>query len=99
MSWSITIRDVKKSEASAAIDEAQVERYGGPDNQPMDDQVRAAKQAAKALLDIVPGPMVLISINGHANGVGWHKSPQYANDCVGISVTQITEQDRPRQPS
>lgn len=92
MSWSASLDPVKKTEAAAAIDSLQVPR-SGPDNQPMDDQIAVAKAAAKALLATVPGPMVAVSINGHANGLGWQKKQGWANDSISVSVWQVTEED------
>lgn len=87
MSWSAGTKAVAKSEADAAID-ALTTVTNDPQHE---DQLRSAKQAAKLLLAIVPGPFVSISLSGHANGVGWQKKEGWANDCIAVNVTQMFE--------
>ena len=90
MSWSAsTTKAVKKSEAPAAIDALSVSRFNVEDNAPMDDQIAVAKAAAKEICKVIPGPYVIVSLSGHANGVGWQEKSGYANDYIQVSVTQM----------
>jgi hypothetical protein len=54
-------------------------------------QVESAKEAAYELLKVIPGPVVAISLSGHANGVGWQEKPGYANDTITVSITQVVD--------
>ena len=87
MSWSTGTKSISKKDADAAIDALTT----GTNDPQHEDQLRTAKQAAKILLGTVPGPFVSISLNGHANGVGWQKKEGWANDCISVSVTQMFE--------
>jgi hypothetical protein len=91
MSWSAAFtRPVPKIDADAAID---VLEFSGQDTGPAADQFRTAKLAAHAILANVPGPYVMVRMHGHANGVGWHKQDGWANDDIGIDVSQMTDSD------
>ena len=57
------------------------------------DQLHAARLAAKRLLHSIPGPYVMVSLSGHANGIGWQKKEGYANDSISVSVSQHLEED------
>ncbi len=54
-------------------------------------QVQTAKAAAKMVARALPGPNVVVSLSGHANGAGWQAKPGYASETVTITVTQVTE--------
>ena len=91
MSWSTNFQNpVAKADAVAALNELGIP--GAHDGAAV-DQLSTAKTAAKILLQNVPGPYVLITMSGHANGVGWHKKEGFANDCISVNVTQMTEDD------
>ena len=91
MSWSASlVKPVRKAEAVAAIEALTT---GQQTEGPAIDQCEAAKLAAKLLLPSIPGPFVMVSLSGHANGVGWQKKEGWANDCMNISITQLTEDD------
>lgn len=88
MSWSTNTPKVTKHEAEQALGSLS---FPGILEPPAIEQVAAAKRAALELLKSVPGPLVIISLSGHANGVGWQKKEGWANDCISVSVTQYTE--------
>lgn len=88
MSWSTSTLRVEKVKAEAAIDDVTIPYEIEPAAW---DQVEAARRAAKELLKSVPGPFVVVSLSGHANGVGWQAKKGWANDCISVSVTQFTE--------
>lgn len=87
MSWSMSTAAVSKADAEAAIDTAPK----GDLNAAATEQFAAAKAAALELLKIVPGPKVIISLNGHANGTGETIPPGWAADCIGIRISQVDE--------
>ena len=93
MSWSASFtKPVKKAEA---LDELDKLSTGAQTEAPAIDQCRLAKIAVRELLLGIPGPYVTVSINGHANGVGWKKKEGWANDCISVTVTQMCEEDVP----
>lgn len=92
MSWSTSTLVIPKAEAIRAINTIEIPQYV---EAPALEQIRAAQEAAKELLKYVPGPRVRISMSGHANGVGWQKKDGYADDCITVTVTQITEEMQP----
>jgi hypothetical protein len=86
MSWSASfVKPVSKAEAESAIDALST---GGQTEGPAIEQCRIAKQAAKAMLAVIPGPYVMVSMAGHANGVGWQKKEGWSNDTISVVVTQ-----------
>ena len=92
MSWSVTTNLVSKSNAKAAI--ALLELDGGQIHSAWAvDQLETAKNAARELLKGIPGPYVIISLSGHANGTGWNKKDSYANDSISVSVSQVCQED------
>lgn len=92
MSWSASFtRPVRKVDAVAYIDRLST---GAQVEGPAIEQCEAAKRAAKELLKTIPGPYVMVSLVGHANGVGWHKKDGWADDCITINITQITEEPK-----
>lgn len=86
MSWSCSTPKVEKQQAGNDIDAVMP---GGLCDGPTLDQLAAAKRAAKELLKSVPGPYVIVSMSGHANGIGWQEKVSYANDTISVSVTQL----------
>jgi|ERR1051326_1084976 hypothetical protein len=91
MSWSTSFTEpVRKVDAVAAIDRLHTAAYV---EGPAVDQCELAKKAVKAILPGLPGPYVMVSISGHANGTGWNKKEGWANDSIYISVTQQCEED------
>jgi hypothetical protein len=56
----------------------------------MAKQHAAARVVALQLIEQVPGPRIAVSLSGHANGVGDVAKPGWANDCINISVSQVT---------
>lgn len=88
MSWSTSTMIVAKAKAPDAIDQIEIPQYV---EAPALDQIHAAQQAAKELLKLIPGPRVRVSMSGHANGVGWQKKEGWADDCITVTVTQITD--------
>ena len=91
MSWSASFpMPVRKEKAVEALDRLLIVHET---TSSMIDQCELAKQAVKAILPGIPGPYVMVSISGHANGVGWQKQQGMANDCIYISVSQICEED------
>ncbi len=91
MSWSAAfVRPVLKNECDAKIDTMKIDDGAEPW---MQDQLRTAQQAAKLIANNVPGPFISVSLNGHANGVGWQGKPGWCNDSITVTVTQITAED------
>lgn len=91
MSWSASFtKPVRKVDAAAYIDRLNT---GSQVEGPAIDQCDLAKQAAKEIIKGIPGPYVMVTLSGHANGVGWHKKDGFANDCINVSVAQICEDD------
>lgn len=88
MSWSTSTPKVAKHEAEQALSNLS---FPGVLEPPALEQVAAAKRAAIELLKTVPGPFVVVSLSGHANGVGWQNKEGWANDCINVSVAQYTE--------
>lgn len=94
MSWSASFKEpVRKIDANAFVDRLNT---GVQVEGPAIDQCEAAKRAVKALLPSIPGPYVMVSISGHANGVGWQGKDGWANDCISVSITQMLESDLPK---
>lgn len=90
MSWSASfVKPVRKIDAAGYIDRLST---GAQIEGPAIDQCELAKKAAKELLAGVPGPYIQVSLSGHANGVGWQKKEGWSNDCISISIMQITEE-------
>ncbi len=93
MSWSVGFaKPVSKHEAESMLDNL---AFAGDATKegPAYDQFKSAKATAKLLLRSVPGPYVMVTMSGHANGVGWHKKEGMANDMISVNVTQICEED------
>lgn len=57
------------------------------------DQLDAAKDCARLMLKSVPGPLIMVRLSGHANGVGWQKKEGWANNFIQVTVTQVTEDE------
>lgn len=94
MSWSTGFKEpVRKVDADAAVDRLHT---GAQVEGPAIEQCEAAKRAAKELLKSIPGPYVQVSLSGHANGVGWQKKDGWANDCITVNITQMSESDLPK---
>ena len=92
MSWSASfVKPVVKSQAAAAISALS----SGTTDGPATDQCELAKHVAHQLLPIIPGPFIHVSLNGHANGIGWQKKEGWSNDCINVSVVQVTEEPKP----
>ena len=92
MSWSASfVKPVQKIDAAAFVDRLST---GAQVEGPAIDQCEAAKRAVKELLPSLPGPYVMVSMSGHANGVGWQGKEGWVNDCISVSVTQFTEEPR-----
>jgi hypothetical protein len=87
MSWSASVSSHSRENFDAAIDAA----VSSPStlDEHMQKQFTAAKDVAKALAPIIPGPMLSASMAGHANGVGDNKKDGWANDTVTVTVSQI----------
>jgi hypothetical protein len=91
MSWSASFKKpTSKDLAELMVDNLNVDFFGEGSNTPAFDQVKLAKAAAKELLKGLPGPWIMVSISGHANGVGWQEKAGYANDCITVNVSQVT---------
>lgn len=90
MSWSVTTNLVSKRNARAAISLLEI-----PETSEAwaHEQLRIAQDAAKQILSGIPGPYVVISLSGHANGTGWNKKDGYANDSVTVSISQVCTED------
>ncbi len=92
MSWSASlVKPVRKIDAVAYIDRLST---GAQIEGPAIDQCELAKKAVKALLPGIPGPYVQVSLSGHANGVGWQQKEGWSNDCIIISIAQVTEEPK-----
>lgn len=90
MSWSKSFsRPVPKNEVEITIDS--LEFPDAANQGPAYDQFTLAKYAAKTLCAGIPGPFIQVSMSGHANGVGWQKKEGWSNDCITISVVQVTD--------
>lgn len=85
MSWSTTSGTINKAAADATLDALST----GTGNPHHEDQLRIAKAAAKLIIGNIPGPMIIVSMSGHANGVGWQSKEGWANDCISVSVSQV----------
>lgn len=85
MSWTMSTGPVSKADAEAAIDNAQ----RGALNAAAAKQFAAAKQVALELLKSVPGPKVIISLSGHANGTGETVPAGWAPDYIDIRISQV----------
>ena len=93
MSWSASfVKPVRKFGAAEAIDRLST---GAQTEGPAIDQCELAKKAAKKLPAGIPGPYVQVTLSGHANGVGWQKKEGWSNDCISISIVQVTEEPIP----
>lgn len=99
MSWSASLKKpVPREAAASAIDKFLEYPQSGVENPPIEynaalAQFEAAKEAAKELVKIIPGRFVMVSLSGHANGVGWQKKEGWSNDCITISVSQVCDAD------
>jgi hypothetical protein len=56
----------------------------------MAKQHAAARIVALQLIEHVPGPKLLVSMTGHANGIGEVEKPGWSNDYINVKVMQIT---------
>jgi hypothetical protein len=71
MSWSASfVKPVRRIDAAAWIDRLST---GAQIEGPAIAQCEIAKTAAKGIIAAMPGPYVMVSLSGHANGVGWQK--------------------------
>lgn len=86
MSWSASVQSHSRENFDAAVD-ASVSSPASLDEH-MQKQFDEAKAIIKAIAPVIPGPMLSASMAGHANGVGDHAKPGYANDFVTVTVTQ-----------
>ena len=86
MSWSASVSATGRENFPAAVD-ASVTSPADLDEH-MAKQFEQAKAVVKALAPIIPGPMLMASMSGHANGVGDHPKPGWSNDYVNVSVSQ-----------
>lgn len=92
MSWSASfVKPVPKREAAAAISALST---GSQTEGPAIDQCELAKHVAHSLLPIIPGPFIQVTLSGHANGVGWQKKDGWSNDCINVSICQVTEEPK-----
>lgn len=87
MSWSASVSAHSRENFGTAVDAAVSSPLELDEH--MQKQFDAAKDVAKAIAPIVPGPMLSASMNGHANGVGDNVKPGFANDYVSVTVTQV----------
>lgn len=87
MSWSASVGSHSRETFDAAVDAA-VSSPAALDEH-MQKQFNKAKEVAKAIAPIIPGPMLSASMSGHANGVGDHKKEGWANDTMTVSVSQV----------
>lgn len=95
MSWSASfVKPVPKREAWAAIDLLgfNLTEVDSIANLEAIDQLQAAKDVAKLLLKSIPGPNIMVSLGGHANGVGWQEKPGHSNNCISVSIVQSKPQ-------
>lgn len=88
MSWSVSTPRVKKADAELAVDSLEPPDYAEP---PAIDQIQSAMRAAKEILKSIPGPFVVVSMSGHANGIGWQRKAGWSDDFISVTVTQFTE--------
>lgn len=88
MSWSMSTPKVVKSQIEEEIDRAMP---GVLCEEPVLDQIACVRRAAKEIARSIPGPLMIVNMSGHANGVGWQKKEGYANDCISVTVTQFVE--------
>jgi len=90
VSWIASfVKPVPKRQAAAAISALST---GRQTEGPAIDQCELAKHVAHSILPIIPGPFIQVTLSGHANGVGWQKKEGCSNDCISVSVVQITEE-------
>jgi hypothetical protein len=96
MSWSASFaRPVPKRDAAQELDNLgfAVTQPEAIANLAAIDQLAAAKDCARLLLKSLAGPLVMVRMSGHANGVGWQKKAGHANDNIYVGVTQHMEED------
>jgi hypothetical protein len=86
MSWSANTLIVDKKEINHAIDNPTISPMDI--DGPMLDQLKAAQDVAKELVKSISGPKMRVSMNGHANGVGWNRKEGWSNDSITVSVYQ-----------
>ena len=92
MSWSASfLKPVPKRKAAAAVEALST---GAQTEGPAIDQCELAKKAVLALLPGIPGPFIQVSMSGHANGVGWQNKAGWSNDCISISIMQVTDEPK-----
>lgn len=88
MSWSTSTPKAPKAQVASKLGELS---FPGVLEPAALDQVDAAKRAALEILKTIPGPLIVVSLSGHANGVGWQAKEGWANDAITVSVTQHLE--------
>jgi hypothetical protein len=103
MSWTISTGLLSKGNAEKGIDRLELDAGDGDSPSTYSaatlDQFQTAKNAAKELIKGMPGPYVTVSLSGHANGVGFQKSPGMSNDFISIGVAQQCSEDVGRYKS
>jgi hypothetical protein len=91
MSWTVSTGVIDKLDAERKVNGLMIT---DPPSSDMNidgakwDQLQAAKRAALELLKTVPGPYVSVSLNGHANAIGWQSQDGSSADYIGIGVGQ-----------
>lgn len=88
MSWSCGTNKVRKQVIEGEIDA--VMPLGDLEGAAF-DQIQAAKRAAKELVKTIPGPLMVVSMSGHANGMGWNKKEGWSDDFITVTVGQYNE--------
>lgn len=88
MSWSASTLPFDKNHKLYAI---HLDIVPQDINGPMLSQLNDAMDAAQLLIKSIPGPKVIVTLSGHANGVGWNKKDGWVDDCITVTVRQVTE--------
>jgi hypothetical protein len=91
MSWAVGfLKAVPKYKVESEIDSLAFSGNAETDG-PAFDQFKIAKEATKAICKGIPGPQIMVSLSGHANGIGWQKKEGWSNDMISVNVYQIID--------
>ena len=88
MSWHLNVQGTK-DELQDLIQNGELSREKGHDEEPAEEpQVKAAKAVALQLVEHVDGPKLVVSLNGHSNGMGEKLKPGMSNNYINVTVSQ-----------
>lgn len=94
MSWSVVTEDGTKEQLPELIDAMKLGEYVTYAREEAEQQLDAAKQAAKDLLVAatlgVPGSLLRVGISGHSNP-GHAPEPNFAHEMISVVVYEIAQ--------